>query len=123
MKIWIITQRHEDNSGERVLDTAYTDQPVAEHIMQLLKDTTPMLYEIKELSILGTSAAPVKTTPIEVLNLTMRTEHALKAHNIFTVERLMQLPANTLLKIPNLGRRSLNEIQDSLRVMNLELRP
>lgn len=123
MKIWIITQRHEDNSGERVLDTAYTDQPVAEHIMQLLKDTTPMLYEIKELSILGTSAAPVKTTPIEVLNLTMRTEHALKADNIFTVERLMQLPANTLLKIPNLGRRSLNEIQDSLRVMNLELRP
>lgn len=123
MKIWIITQRHEDNSGERVLDTAYTDQPVAEHIMQLLKDTTPMLYEIKELSILGTSAAPVKTTPIEVLNLTMRTEHALKADNIFTVERLMQLPANTLLKIPNLGRRSLDEIRDSLRVMNLELRP
>ena len=123
MKIWIITQRHEDNSGERVLDTAYTDQPVAEHIMQLLKDTTPMLYEIKELSILGTSAAPVKTTPIEVLNLTMRTEHALKADNIFTVERLMQLPANTLLKIPNLGRRSLDEIRDSLRVMNLDLRP
>lgn len=123
MKIWIITQRHEDNSGERVLDTAYTDQPVAEHIMQLLKDTTPMLYEIKELSILGTSAAPVKTTPIEALNLTMRTEHALKADNIFTVERLMQLPANTLLKIPNLGRKSLDEIRDSLRVMNLELRP
>lgn len=123
MKIWIITQRHEDNSGERVLDTAYTDQPVAEHIMQLLKDTTPMLYEIKELSILGTSAAPVKTTPIEALNLTMRTEHALKADNIFTVERLMQLPANTLLKIPNLGRKSFDEIRDSLRVMNLELRP
>lgn len=123
MKIWIITQRHEDNSGERVLDTAYADQPVAEHIMQLLKDATPMLYEIKELSILGTSEAPIKTTPIEVLNLTIRTEHALKADNIFTVERLMQLPCNTLLKIPNLGRKSLDEIRDSLRVMNLELRP
>lgn len=123
MKIWIITQRHEDNSGERVLNTAYTDQSVAEHVMQLLKDTTPMLYEIKELSILGTCAAPIKTTPIEVLNLTMRTEHALKSDDIFTVERLMQLPANTLLKIPNLGRKSLDEIRDSLRALNLELRP
>ena len=123
MKIWIITRRHEDNSGERVLNTAYTDQPVAEHVMQLLKDTTPMLYEIKELSILGTSAAPVKTTPIETLNLTVRTEHVLKSDDIFTIERLMQLSANTLLKIPNMGRKSLNEIQNKLRALNLELRP
>lgn len=62
-----------------------------------------------------------KGAPIEALDLTVRAENCLKAENILTIEQLIKLSANSLLRIPNLGRRSRDEIRDRLKVRGLYL--
>ena len=47
---------------------------------------------------------------IETLGLTVRSEHCLKAEEIYTVTQLLGCTENRLLKTPNLGRKSLKEI-------------
>lgn len=61
-------------------------------------------------------------TPIEVLNLTQRSYHCLKRARIDTVEELTKRRRWDLLKIRNLGKRSLNEIQRELESYGLKLR-
>lgn len=52
--------------------------------------------------------------PIEVLRLSGRTYNALRRAGINTVNRLITLSKKELLKIPNFGEWSLNEIQEKL---------
>ena len=51
----------------------------------------------------------------------MRSANCLKAENIYYIGDLIQRTENELLKTPNLGRKSLNEIKEVLKGMNLEL--
>ena len=64
----------------------------------------------------------VPGTPIEELDLTIRTMACIKAEGLETVEQLLTCKESTLLKFPNLGRKSLNEIKESLAVRGLELK-
>ena len=58
---------------------------------------------------------------IDDLLLTVRSAHCLKAENIETISQLLKWSANMLLKTPNLGRKSLDEIVMALRLRGLKL--
>jgi DNA-directed RNA polymerase alpha subunit len=59
---------------------------------------------------------------IEKLNLTVRTERSLKAEGILTIQQLCGCTERRLMKIPNLGRKSVNEIIEQLAAQGYELR-
>lgn len=60
-------------------------------------------------------------TPIEALGLTKRSYHCLKRANINTVEELTKRSRWNLLRIRNLGKSSLNEIESELASYGLKL--
>ena len=59
--------------------------------------------------------------PVDDLELTVRSANCLKAENIYYIGDLIQRSENELLKAPNLGRKSLNEIKDVLASKGLTL--
>ena len=59
---------------------------------------------------------------IERLGLTVRSEHCLKAEEIYTITQLTGCTEQRLLKTPNLGRKSLKEIIERLNERGLKLR-
>ena len=58
---------------------------------------------------------------IELLSMTCRTENCLKSAQIRTISDLVANTANDLMKIPNLGRKSLKEIIEELAQRGLKL--
>jgi DNA-directed RNA polymerase subunit alpha len=64
---------------------------------------------------------PILLRPVDDLELTVRSANCLKAENIFYIGDLIQRTENELLKAPNLGRKSLNEIKDVLATRGLTL--
>jgi DNA-directed RNA polymerase alpha subunit len=59
---------------------------------------------------------------IQDLELSARSGSCLEAESIRTISQLLRFTENDLLKVPNLGRRSLNEIKDQLAARGLKLR-
>ena len=64
---------------------------------------------------------PVLLRPVDELELTVRSANCLKAENIHYIGDLIQRTENELLKTPNLGRKSLNEIKEVLASRGLTL--
>jgi DNA-directed RNA polymerase subunit alpha len=64
---------------------------------------------------------PILTRPVDELELTVRSANCLKAENIYYIGDLIQRTETELLKTPNLGRKSLNEIKDVLAARGLTL--
>jgi DNA-directed RNA polymerase subunit alpha len=59
---------------------------------------------------------------IEQLNLTVRTERCLKAEYIHTISQLLDCTKDRILKTPNMGRKSVNEIIDKLAERGYKLK-
>ena len=59
---------------------------------------------------------------IEELEFTVRTNNCLKGAGIQTVGQLKQWTRNDLLKLPNLGKRSIQEIEEVTKENGIELR-
>jgi DNA-directed RNA polymerase subunit alpha len=59
--------------------------------------------------------------PVDDLELTVRSANCLKAENIFLIGDLIQRTEVELLKTPNLGKKSLNEIKEVLASRGLSL--
>jgi DNA-directed RNA polymerase subunit alpha len=72
---------------------------------------------------LGRSAQvdPMLMRPVDDLELTVRSANCLKAESIYYIGDLIQRTENELLKTPNLGRKSLNEIKEVLASRGLTL--
>jgi DNA-directed RNA polymerase subunit alpha len=69
----------------------------------------------------GAQFDPVLLRPVDELELTVRSANCLKAENIYYIGDLIQRTENELLKTPNLGRKSLNEIKEVLASRGLTL--
>lgn len=63
------------------------------------------------------------THPIHELELSIRSENCLLRGGIHTVGELLQRSRDELLKIRNLGKKSLTEIEERLQTLGYELRP
>ncbi|KEI34720.1 DNA-directed RNA polymerase alpha subunit [Francisella sp. W12-1067] len=64
---------------------------------------------------------PLLLKHVEELNLTARSSNCLKAVNIRYIGELVQKTETELLKAPNFGKKSLNEIKDKLVELDLSL--
>jgi DNA-directed RNA polymerase subunit alpha len=77
----------------------------------------PAILEEKK----ATQIDPVLLRPVDDLELTVRSANCLKAENIYYIGDLIQRTETELLKTPNLGRKSLNEIKEVLASRGLTL--
>ena len=68
-----------------------------------------------------TNVNPLLLRPIEELKLTVRTLSKLKAENICRIGDLIEHTETELLRTPNLGRKSLDEIKEVLASQGLAL--
>ncbi len=64
---------------------------------------------------------PKLLRPVDDLELTVRSANCLKAENIYYIGDLIQRTETELLKTPNLGRKSLNEIKEVLALRGLAM--
>lgn len=68
-----------------------------------------------------TEVDPILLQPVDDLELTVRSANCLKTESIFYIGDLVQRSEMDLLKTPNLGRKSLNEIKAVLADRGLSL--
>jgi len=64
---------------------------------------------------------PILLRPVDELELTVRSANCLKAENIYYIGDLIQRTENELMKTPNLGRKSYNDIKEVLASRGLTL--
>ena len=81
-----------------------------------LEGTEPVEERVESVTI-----DPVLLRPVDDLELTVRSANCLKAENIYYIGDLIQRTETELLKTPNLGRKSLNEIKEVLATRGLTL--
>ncbi|HBV20575.1 MAG TPA: DNA-directed RNA polymerase subunit alpha [Nitrosomonas sp.] len=80
-------------------------------------ESTPLPKEIPR----SPAIDPVLLKPVDDLELTVRSANCLKVENIFYIGDLIQRTEAELLRTPNLGRKSLNEIKEVLATRDLSL--
>ncbi len=71
--------------------------------------------------MLSSTIEAMRFQPISTLDLSARAYFALRAENIQTLGDLIVLSESDLLRLPNLGRKSLNEVEASLAQKGLSL--
>ena len=64
---------------------------------------------------------PIMLRPVDELELTVRSANCLKAENIYYIGDLVTRMESDLLRTPNLGKKSLNEIKEVLLSRGLSL--
>src|SRR5699024_6872578 len=82
---------------------------------------TPVITDGSTTTSTAPQIDPVLLRPVDDLELTVRSANCLKAENIYYIGDLIQRTENELLKTPNLGRKSLNEIKEVLAARGLTL--
>jgi len=85
-------------------------------VFAALEGTAPAVEERKVPQV-----DPILLRPVDDLELTVRSANCLKAENIYYIGDLIQRTETELLKTPNLGRKSLNEIKEVLASRGLTL--
>jgi DNA-directed RNA polymerase subunit alpha len=81
-------------------------------VISMIGDTSPKPSTVFD---------PILLRPVDELELTVRSANCLKAENIYYIGDLVQRTETELLKTPNLGRKSLNEIKEVLASRGLTL--
>ena len=81
-----------------------------------IKDLTGLMVEKTE-----DSKSKELETPIEDLDFSVRTFNCLKRANIKTLKDLVNKKQSDFMKIRNLGKKSLKEVLDKIKEMNLTL--
>lgn len=76
---------------------------------------------LKEPETTKSEVDPLLMRPVEDLELTVRSANCLKGEAVLFIGDLVQKTENDLLKTPNLGKKSLNEIKEVLSSRGLSL--
>jgi hypothetical protein len=92
----------------------------SEHAYGRAIDVNPIDSMVPQVSR-PTPFDPILLRPVDELELTVRSANCLKAENIYYIGDLIQRTETELLKTPNLGRKSLNEIKEVLASRGLTL--
>ena len=58
-------------------------------------------------------------TPLNELELSTRAHGALERCGIKTIEQLIKFQENEILRLPDVGRKHLNEMRENLRLKNM----
>jgi DNA-directed RNA polymerase subunit alpha len=85
-------------------------------VFAALEGTEPVVEKVQTPKV-----DPILLRPVDDLELTPRSSNCLKAQSIHYIGDLIQYTENDLLRTPNLGRKSLNEIKQVLAEHNLSL--
>jgi DNA-directed RNA polymerase subunit alpha len=93
---------------------------------RILRDQLSVFVELEgeEQAVAATAKRelnPILFRPIDDLELGVRSTNCLKAENIYYIGDLVQRTETELMKTPNLGKKSLNEIKEALKAHDLEL--
>lgn len=105
-----------------VVDAEQAIRDAARILMGQLSVFANLESELTEVEVQQTPQIdPILLRPVDDLELTVRSANCLKAENIYYIGDLIQRQENDLLKAPNLGRKSLNEIKDILSTKGLSL--
>jgi DNA-directed RNA polymerase alpha subunit len=105
--------------GFIVLDLTSKNDELAREVYKL---ADAMLKERNTKIAVEVSIDKLYSTEVNELALTVRAVNCLHAGGIRTVGDLMKTTRWDLMKIPNLGKRSLLEIEEVLKDWNLKLR-
>ncbi|AQR63825.1 DNA-directed RNA polymerase subunit alpha [Aquaspirillum sp. LM1] len=87
--------------------------------LSIFADLQGTAVEVEE--VRAPQVDPILLRPVDDLELTVRSANCLKAENIYYIGDLIQRTETELLKTPNLGRKSLNEIKEVLASKGLTL--
>ena len=93
---------------------------------RILRDQLAIFVDLEsEEEVVGTVTKkdlnPILFRPIDDLELGVRSTNCLKAENVYYIGDLVQRGETELMKTPNLGKKSLNEIKEALKTHDLEL--
>ena len=92
---------------------------ILQHQLSAFVELKPEVSKVNEEAV--DELNPLFLRPIEDLELTVRSTNCLKGEYIFFLGDLVQCDESVLLKTPNLGRKSLNEIKNILANRGLSL--
>ncbi|MCU0773794.1 MAG: DNA-directed RNA polymerase subunit alpha [Ideonella sp.] len=115
---------------EIVTNGAVTPEDAIRASAKILVEQLAVFAQLEgsEMELISSAAAPraasfdpILLRPVDELELTVRSANCLKAENIYYIGDLIQRTETELLKTPNLGRKSLNEIKEVLASRGLTL--
>lgn len=100
-------------------DAIRTSATILQHQLEAFVELKKLEEKIVEEKV--NELNPLLLRPVDDLELTVRSANCLKGENIFFIGDLVQRDENSLLKTPNLGKKSLNEIKTVLAARGLGL--
>ena len=125
---------HDNNYDKLVLDVttngAFTPQQAVAIASKILIDHLELFAQIETLAPIDSIMDEVveeqvdkyQEMSIEELDLSVRSYNCLKRANIITVQELTQKTEDDMMKVRNLGKKSLKEVRDKLKALGLSFK-
>ena len=125
---------HDNNYDKLVLDVttngAFTPQQAVAIASKILIDHLDLFAQIESLVSFESIMDEVEEETIdkyqemsiEELDLSVRSYNCLKRANIITVQELTQKTEDDMMKVRNLGKKSLKEVRDKLKALGLSFK-
>ena len=126
---------HDNNYDKLVLDVttngAFTPQQAVAIASKILIDHLDLFAQIEVLALIESiiqdeaqeeTIDKYQQLSIEELDLSVRSYNCLKRANIITVQELTQKTEDDMMKVRNLGKKSLKEVRDKLKALGLSFK-
>ena len=101
---------------------ARAGQIIDEHMMLFVEQASTSISEEGIFAAAVDEGESVLDTPIEELDLSVRSYNCLKRQGVNTIGQLTECSENDLLNIRNFGAKSIEEVKDKLQQMGLGLK-